>query len=155
MHRLDSNRLFEVHPSRIDRLGVFALRPIRRGQHIVDYVGERLTAEAVEARYDEDAADDPHTFLFRISDHEYIDASVSGNDARFINHSCDPNCETEVEGDRVCIKAIKNIEPGVELTYDYMLDIDRDASLDRRGLFACRCGAVLCRGTMLDPGEDQ
>ena len=155
MPRLDSNRVFEVRPSQIDRLGVFALRLIRKGQHIVDYVGERLTADAVEARYDEDAADDPHTFLFRISDHEYIDASVSGNDARFINHSCDPNCETEVEGDRVSIKAIKNIEPGVELTYDYMLDIDQDASLERRGLFACRCGAVRCRGTMLDPGEDQ
>ena len=87
--------------------------------------------------------------LFHVEGDRYIDASVNGNDARFINHSCQPNCETEVADGGIWIRAIRNIQPGVELTYDYSLEIERRPSRKRRDEYACRCGATTCRGTML------
>lgn len=148
-------RLFRIKRSPVHGVGAFACRRIRRGQHVAEYVGQRLTGDEVEARYDERAADDPHTFLFWLGGDAYVDASIGGGDARFINHSCAPNCEIDLTGDRISIRARKNIQPGVELTYDYALEIEDDAPPSRRALFACRCGAARCRGTMLDdtPGR--
>jgi uncharacterized protein len=131
--------------------GVFARRRIRRGSRIIEYVGERLDAAAVEARYGGAAAEDPHTMLFSLGSGDSIDASVGGNAARFINHSCAPNCEAVQEGDRIFIYAIRNISPGAELGYDYALQIERNASAARRRQYGCRCGAPSCRGTVLDP----
>src|SRR5262249_10538933 len=119
--------LIEGRRSSIHGFRGFALRRIRPGQLVIDYVGEHLTSDEVDARYDDDAADDPHTFLFHIAENEYLDASVGGNDARFINHSCDPNCEADVKGDRITIRTIRNIQPGIELTYDYSLEIENGA----------------------------
>ena len=79
-----------------------------------------------------------------------IDASVDGNDARFINHSCNPNCETVIENNRVFIDAIRAIKPGVELGYDYQLTWESTDDPAELALYACRCGARKCRGTMLD-----
>lgn len=143
---------FAKRRSAIHGDGVFATRRIRAGRKLIEYAGQVLTSKAVEARYDEAAADDPHTLLFHVGGDRYIDASVGGNDARFINHSCDPNCETEVSDGRVSIRAIRNIQPGAELTYDYALEIEKGASRSRRSRYACRCGAATCRGTMLDGG---
>ena len=95
-------------------------------------------------------ADDGHTFLFVVDDEVCIDAGVDGNDARFINHSCDPNCESNIEGGRVFIDAIRTIEPGEELGYDYALTWESSDDPAELALFACRCGAAGCRGTMLD-----
>jgi uncharacterized protein len=138
-----------VRTSPVHGRGLFATRRIRPGSRILDYAGERLDEAAMRARYDERAADDPHTLLFQIGPRAYIDASVGGNAARFVNHSCRPNCEALQEGDRVFITAIRNIQPGVELTYDYALQIERGHSAARARAFACRCGASRCRGTML------
>jgi hypothetical protein len=82
-----------------------------------------------------------------------IDAGVDGNDARFINHSCDPNCESVIEGRRVFIDAIRDIAPGEELAYDYQIQRDADDPPDIDEIFACRCGAETCRGTMLWPAK--
>ena len=135
--------------SSLHGIGAFARRRVRRGRRVIEYLGERLTAAGVQARYDARAADDAHTFLFQLGESRYIDASVRGNAARFINHSCQPNCEAQQDGDRIFIVAIRNIQPGVELTYDYALEIERGHSEARRRRFACRCGASRCRGTML------
>jgi len=140
--------------SSIHGFGIFATRRIRGNRRLIDYAGQVVTSAVVRARYDQDAVDDPHTLLFDAGDGVYIDASFGGNDARFINHSCDPNCEAEVSGKTVSIRAIRNIQPGVELTYDYALEIERGASRARRAAFACRCGADACRGTMLDESLD-
>ena len=140
---------FVLRRSPLHGLGAFARRRIRRGSRVIEYLGERLTAAAVRARYDARAADDAHTFLFQLDESSYIDASVGGNAARFINHSCRPNCEAQQDGARIFIVAIRNIQPGVELTYDYALEIERGHSEARRRRFACRCGAPRCRGTML------
>jgi SET domain-containing protein len=99
----------------------------------------------------DDDVDDPHTLLFHLGGDRYVDASVGGNDARFINHSCDPNCESVVSDGAIWIRAIKNIQPRVELTYDYSLEIERRASRARRSRYLCHCGTSKCRGTMLAP----
>jgi uncharacterized protein len=150
--RAPQDSLIEVRPSGIHGLGVCARRPIPKGTRIVEYAGERLTADELDRRYDEDTTG--HTFLFRVDDDLYIDASHGGNDARFINHSCQPNCESEIEDDRVYITAIEDIEPGAELTYDYSLEPDDDASPAWVALYACRCGTPGCRGTMLEPRSE-
>ena len=139
-----------VRISPVHGRGLFAARRIRPGVRIIEYTGERLDDAEVDARYDESAAEDPHTLLFRTGPHSVIDASVGGNAARFVNHSCRPNCETRQEGDRIFIFAIRNIQPGVELTYDYSLEIEAGHSAARARAYACRCGAPRCRGSMLE-----
>jgi hypothetical protein len=101
--------------------------------------------------YEEKGQDDGHTFLFVVSSRVVIDAGVDGNDARFINHSCDPNCETVIEGGRVFIEAVRDIRKGEELGYEYGLTWESTDDPDELANYACRCGAARCRGSMLDP----
>jgi SET domain-containing protein len=142
--------LFEVRPSPIEGHGVFATRTIRRGTCIGEYTGEYLTEDEVNRRYDDDTAARASTFLFQVADALYIDAEREGGAMRYVNHSCDPNCETEVIGTRVVIRAIRTIPAGQELTYDYALELEEEPLPSWEQLYACRCGAASCRGTMLD-----
>lgn len=140
---------FAKRRSKIHGSGVFATRRIRSGRRLIAYLGEILTEAQVDARYDGPGADDPHTMLFHVEGDRYVDATVGGNDARFINHSCEPNCDPEVSKGTIWIRAIRNIQPGAELTYDYSLEIEDGASRKRKSLYACHCGAAKCRGTLL------
>jgi uncharacterized protein len=79
-----------------------------------------------------------------------IDAGRNGNEARFINHGCDPNCESAIMEKRVFIEAVRSIEPGEELAYDYQIQRDDDDAPDVDEIFACHCGAASCRGSMLE-----
>jgi uncharacterized protein len=144
-------RLFELRASTIQGRGGFALRAIRRGARIVEYTGERIPHAEADARYDDVRMDRHHTFLFTVDADTVIDAAVNGSAARFLNHSCDPNCAPAIEGGRVFIEARRDIAAGEELTYDYALS--RQGSEDERdpARYACRCGARRCRGTMLSP----
>jgi SET domain-containing protein len=146
--------LFEVRGSRLHGSGAFALAPIPAKTKIVEYIGEQLNDAQVEERYGAEMLDNPHTFLFWVRDDLYVDAAVNGNDARFINHSCDPNCEVEIEDDRIFIYSLRDIEPGEELTYDYSLDVEEKPTPELCAVFACRCGAANCRGTMLELEEE-
>jgi hypothetical protein len=92
-----------------------------------------------------------HTFLFTVSSRTVIDAAVGGNDTRFINHSCMPNCEAVIEGGRVFIDALRSIPVGSELFYDYAYERERDAGPADEALYPCRCGTRRCRGTILAP----
>ncbi len=143
--------LFVVQGSPIQGRGAFAVRRIRKGQRIIEYVGERITQEEADERYDDDNMDRHHTFLFAVDDDVIIDAAVNGNDARFINHSCDPNCQAVDEDGRIFIEAIKNIQPGVELAYDYKYERDPGDGSERERLYPCFCGTARCRGTLLAP----
>jgi SET domain-containing protein len=140
---------FELRTSPIHGQGVFALRRIRKGRRLIEYAGERITPEAADLRYDDDAMDRPHTFLFTVDARTVIDAAVSGNQARFVNHSCDPNCEAVDNGGRIFIEALRNIRPGEELTYDYHLEREGRWRREWVARYACRCGAPSCRGTLL------
>lgn len=142
--------LYVVRRSRIHGRGVYAARRIRSGTRIIEYVGDRISHEEADARYDMKAEDDGHTFLFVVDDDLCIDAGVGGNAARFINHKCDANCETIIEGRRVFIEAIRTIQPGEELGYDYQLTWETTDDPEELALYTCRCGAPNCRGTMLD-----
>ena len=92
-----------------------------------------------------------HTFLFSVSRRTVIDAFVGGNDARFINHSCDPNCEAVITRGRVFIHAIRPIAAGDELFYDYGYERDGTETAEDEARYACHCGAAKCRGTILAP----
>jgi uncharacterized protein len=142
--------LIEARGSHIHGRGVYAIAPIKKGARIVEYLGERISHAEADRRYAQKGDDDGHTFLFIASNRTVIDAGVNGNDARFINHSCAPNCETVIEGSRVFIDAIRNIKPGEELGYDYQLTWESTDDPAELALYACRCGAKKCRGTMLD-----
>ena len=141
--------LIEARNSPIHGKGVYAIAPIKKGTRIVEYLGERISHSEADDRY-ENKGDDGHTFLFIASNRTVIDAGVNGNDARFINHHCDPNCETVIENSRVFIDAIRTIKPGEELGYDYQLTWESTDEPEELALYACRCGAKKCRGTMLD-----
>ncbi|HZF27133.1 MAG TPA: SET domain-containing protein-lysine N-methyltransferase [Steroidobacteraceae bacterium] len=145
--------LLKVERSRVHGRGVFALRRIRKGTRIIEYAGERVSHEEADRRYEGRGPDDNHTFLFVLDDSTVIDAGVGGNEARFINHSCEPNCESVIEGKRIYIYAIRTIEPGEELAYDYQIQRERGDPPDVEEIFSCSCGAPVCRGTMLVPRE--
>jgi len=142
--------MFAVRRSRIHGSGVYATRRIRKGTRIVEYLGERITHEEADSRYEAKGQDDGHTFLFVVNDDVVIDAGVDGNDARFINHSCGPNCEAVIEGGRVFIEATRTIQAGEELGYEYGLTWESTDDPEELAAYACRCGAENCRGTMLD-----
>jgi SET domain-containing protein len=147
---LATSPLVEARNSTIHGRGVYAVAPIKKGTRILEYLGERISHGEADARYEQKGEDDGHTFLFIASNRTVIDAGVDGNDARFINHSCAPNCETVIENSRVFIDAIRNIKPGEELGYDYQLTWESTDDPAELALYACRCGAKRCRGTMLD-----
>jgi SET domain-containing protein len=143
-------RYAAVRHSEIHGRGVFAARTIRKKQTIIEDRGERTTWDEANKRPASDPDNPYHTFLFGLDDGRVIDADVRGNAARWINHSCKPNCETyEDEDGRVFIAARRKIEPGEELTYDYQLTYDGKMGKKMRKAYTCRCGARKCRGTML------
>ena len=142
--------LVVVKRSRIHGRGVYAARRIRKGTRVIEYLGERISHAVADARYDLKDDNDGHTFLFVVDDDICIDAGVGGNPARFINHKCDANCETIIDNKRVFIEAIRTIEPGEELGYDYQLTWESTDDPAELKLYECRCGAANCRGTMLD-----
>jgi len=141
----------EVRDSPLHGLGVFARQRIRKGTRIIEYRGERVSHTEADRRYEHKDAGDAHTFLFIVDARTVIDAGVDGNEARFINHGCEPNCESVIEGRRVFIDAVRGIEPGEELTYDYQIQREPEDPPDIDAIFACHCGSARCRGSMLWP----
>lgn len=141
--------LFEVRHSRVHGHGVFAKRRIRKGTTVIEYLGDRVSHDEANARYEDKDPKDGHTFLFTVDAKTVIDAGVDGNDARFINHGCDPNCQAVDADKRIFIEALRTIQPGEELAYDYGIQRDADDPPDIDAIFGCRCGAVRCRGSML------
>jgi hypothetical protein len=142
---------FELRTSTIQGRGAFATRSIRKGARIIEYIGERISQEEADERYDDSAMRRHHTFLFNIDEDTVIDAAREGNDARFINHSCEPNCQAFQEGDRIFIYARRDIQPGEELSYDYGYERTEDMGPEEEKLYVCRCGTPSCRGTILAP----
>ena len=142
-----------MRDSAIQGRGVFALRPIPAGTRIIEYTGEVISDDEADRRYDDRNMDRHHTFLFSLDDGRCIDAAVGGNEARFINHSCAPNCQALETDGRIWIESIGPIEPGEELTYDYAYARSEcDEALE--ALYVCRCRAPSCRGTILAAEEE-
>ena len=149
----NGGRRIQVRRSGVHGRGVYAIAPIAKGDVIIEYKGQMITWKEAEKRHPHNPKEPDHTFYFHIDDKHVIDANVGGNAARWINHACNPNCESDIdeENHRVFIKALRRIEPGEELFYDYGLVIDERYTPKVKKQFACRCGARDCRGTMLAP----
>src|SRR5271169_6207819 len=125
--KLARNRsMIEVRHSPIHGYGVFALRRHRNGTRIVEYLGERISHDEADARYVHKGSQDNHTFLFTVDAKTVIDAGVNGNEARYINHRCDPNCQSISVVRRIFVESIRTIQPGEELAYDYQIQRDSD-----------------------------
>ena len=144
-------RRIQVRKSGVHGKGVYAVRPIKKGETIIEYVGEIISWEEALRRHPHDPSDPHHTFYFHIDEGRVIDAKFGGNASRWINHACAPNCEADDDGERVFIKALRNIKPGEELFYDYGLVIEERYTPALKRQYACRCGDKSCRGTMLAP----
>ncbi|UCF75977.1 MAG: SET domain-containing protein-lysine N-methyltransferase [Betaproteobacteria bacterium] len=142
-------RRISVRRSPIHGLGVFALKKIRKGERIIEYTGERISHREADRRYPND--DSPHTMLFIVDKKIVIDATREGNSARWINHSCRPNCESVEEKKRMYIEAIRDIRKGEELSYDYNLVLDERHTPAAKRENPCFCGVKRCRGTLLGP----
>jgi SET domain-containing protein len=141
----------EVRQSAIHGRGVYAARDLKKGERIIEYTGRIISWKEADRVPPSDPDDPNHTFLFSLADGKrVIDASGARNAARWINHSCDPNCETEeTEDGRVFIEALRDIPRGEELHYDYCLVIDEKLTKKLKREYRCLCGAPDCRGTML------
>ncbi len=144
-------RRIQVRRSGVHGRGVFAVQPIAQDERIIEYRGEVISWPEALRRHPHDPSDPNHTFYFHIDDAHVIDAKVGGNDARWINHACEPNCEADEVDGHIFIKALRDIAPGEELFYDYGLVIDERYTPKLKKQFACRCGSPACRGTMLAP----
>ena len=130
-----------VRSSPIHAAGVFALEAVPKGTRVLEYTGERMTQEAADKLYETR----PYTYLFGYGDGSHV---IDGYGmSMYVNHCCQPNCETEEdEENRIWIVAMRDIEPGEELTYDYLLYDGADEA-------PCTCGAAECRGTLYSAKE--
>jgi SET domain-containing protein len=146
-----ASQLYEVRKSPVHGNGVFALTDIDAGDRIIEYRGERISWDAATERAAARGGPINHTFYFSLADGQVIDGGKRGNDARWINHACEPNCEAFEEDGKVYIHAMRNIAAGEELNYNYALIYDERHTPALKRLFACRCGAPSCTGTMLAP----
>jgi SET domain-containing protein len=140
-----------VRRSAIQGRGVFARLDIPKGTRIIEYTGEPITHAEADRRYDDEAMARHHTFLFTLNRRTVLDGAVGGSDARFINHSCAPNCEAVIEKGHIWIEATQDIPKGTELAYDYGYERDGTETPEDEARYACRCGANGCRGTILAP----
>jgi SET domain-containing protein len=147
----EPNPYFELRTSEIQGTGAFATRTIRKGTRIIEYLGQRISWRTADKRYDDEKMSRHHTFLFTVDDKTCIDAGMNGNDARFLNHSCDPNCEAINDRKRIFIEAKKTIPAGTELVYDYQYERTDDHTAADERFYKCRCGSPKCRGTILAP----
>jgi hypothetical protein len=150
----DQAPYFVIRKSKIQGRGAFATRRIRAGTRIVEYTGEVISQDEANRRYDDDTMGRHHTFLFALDDDRVIDGAVGGNDSRYINHSCAPNTQAVNEGGRIFVEALAAIEPGEELLYDYAYArTPENDNPESEALYACRCGAPTCRGSILEPAR--
>lgn len=156
-----TEKLIEVRNSPIHGRGVFAAQNIKKGTRIIEYKGACMTQKESDTVYG-NTSDTGHTFLFTLNDYYVIDGNFRSNAARWINHGCTPNCESETEEDdsgrpekeRVYIHAIRNIKAGDELTYDYLITLDEPHTKRMKKIWQCLCSAKQCKGTMLTDKTD-
>jgi SET domain-containing protein len=144
-------RPYAVRRSPVHGKGVFATQAIRKGTRIIEYKGKRVDWDWASRRYAPVTGKPTHTFLFELDDGRVIDANQGGNAARWINHSCSPNCEAIEEDGRIYIEALRGIRPGEELGYDYRIQIEERLTPAEKKRWPCYCGSRKCRGTLLTP----
>ncbi|CAM5786140.1 Methyltransferase OS=Rhizobacter sp. Root404 OX=1736528 GN=ASC76_12905 PE=4 SV=1 [Rhizobacter fulvus] len=146
-----AGKRIQVRKSGVHGKGVFSTVKLKKGEVLIEYIGEVISWKEALRRHPHDPKDPDHTFYFHVDDKHVIDAKYGGNAARWINHACTPNCEADEIDGRIFIKALRAIPPDTELFYDYGLIIDEPYTKKLKKQFECRCGTKGCRGTMLAP----
>lgn len=146
-----SSPYIEVRRSAIHGTGVYAAKEIPRGKRIVEYVGEKILKPEAERRSiaqieRAQKRGGAAVFIFELNSRYDIDGAAAWNTARFINHSCSPNCEVDIARGHIWIRARRRIRAGEELTYDYGYDLE---SYDEH---PCRCGSSACVGYIVRTG---
>ena len=142
-------RYLKIGRSRLGGRGVFTTRAVPKGTLLLEYLGERISHAEAGERYYAAAKPDAFVLLFTVDRKVVIDGGVGGRAARYVNHSCEPNCEADEIGGRIFITSIRDIPAGAELTYDYNLEAPSPLPRDWRARYACRCGTPRCRGTIV------
>jgi hypothetical protein len=144
-------RRLQVRRSGVHGKGVFAACDLGESETLIEYTGEVITWAQAQARHPHDPSQPNHTFFFHIDDTRVIDAGVGGNSARWINHSCAPNCQAQQVDERIFIVALRPIAAGEELFFDYGLMLEERLTPKLKAEYPCWCGAPTCRGTLLAP----
>lgn len=152
------SRSIILRRSTIHGNGLFAARDLPSGHRLIEYRGRRLTHAQAE-NLNCHGEDSGHTFLFTVNERYVIDGSIEGNSARWINHSCAPNCEAVLEEnsrdarrDRIYIETVRKVRAGEELSYDYGIMLEGTRHTERlKRIWGCRCGTRRCSGTLLKP----
>src|SRR5438046_4808153 len=143
--RRQHNSWLVLRRSKIHGRGVYARVDIPKGTRLIEYTGEHISNAEADRRYEDEKMSAHHTFLFILNSRTCIDAAVGGNVSRFINHSCDPNCEAIIEGQHIWIDAIRDIAAGEELGYDYEYDWLPEYTVKDLRFYGCQCGSANCR----------
>ena len=144
-------KLWHKKKSSVHGSGLFAFENIRKGTKIIEYVGDKVTKKEGDRRADKQInkaiknRNNGMVYVFELNKRYDIDGGVPQNHARLINHSCDPNCEVEIDNNRIWISTIKNIKKDAELSYNYGYSYDTDY-VDH----PCKCGSSKCVGYILD-----
>jgi|GEM_PF-1112422 len=144
-----SAEMIGLRESPIHCCGVFAAAPIHPGTRIIQYQGEKITIDECERR-ELLCGERGVTYLFDMENGYAVDGGVGGNMSIYINHSCDPNCRIEIEGDEIWVVASRFISAGEELTYDYWFDPADDETV----AVSCQCRGIHCRGTINRPHDE-
>jgi SET domain-containing protein len=140
-----------VRNSPVHGRGVFATRKVPADTFLIEYEGARISEKEASRRHGTDPENPYHTFFFSLESGKLIDGGDNGNDARWINHACEPNCEAREEKGRVYIYTLRDIKRGEEFNYDYGLILEERQTKALKKAYECRCGAKSCRHTMLAP----
>ena len=148
------NKNIEVRKSKIHHKGVFAKRDISKGTEVMEYKGRKISKKRGDKKSQktikksQKKQDKGAVYVFELNEKYDIDGNVSWNPAKYINHSCNPNCESVIEDEkRVVINAIRDIKKGEEITYNY------GYSLDNFREHPCKCGSKNCVGYIVDKSE--
>ena len=147
--------MWKVKKSKVHGTGVFALENIKKGSHIIEYIGEKITKKEGDKRSAEriknflDKKNEGSVYIFELNKKYDIDGSPLYNKARYINHSCSPNCEVDIIDNKIWIISIKKINKGDELYYDYGYPFDKDDFDDH----VCKCGSKKCIGYIISTDD--
>tara|TARA_A100000164_G_C21357657_1_gene518286 strand:+ start:57 stop:554 length:498 start_codon:yes stop_codon:yes gene_type:complete len=147
--------MWKVKSSKIHGTGVFANKNIPKNTKVIQYIGEKITKKEGDkrsARRIKEYLNSEKTgsvYIFELNSKYDIDGSVQYNKARYINHSCDPNCEVNISNNEIWISSIKKIKKGKELNYDYGYEFDEDDFRDH----VCKCGSKDCIGFIISSDQ--
>ena len=147
--------MWKVKKSKIHGTGVFADQNIKKNTKIIEYIGEKVLRSEGNKRSEKrlkkylNSVETGSVYIFEVNSKYDIDGSPLYNKARYINHSCNPNCEVDIEKGRIWISSIKDIKRGDELSYDYGFEFDEDDFMDHK----CNCGSKKCIGFVISSDD--